>query len=86
MSVNCDWGMQGRAPCEYLSSIRTTFGVNRISSRSKRCRKDEVNLATLAFGEITRYYAVVSGWLVFSHELLFDRDEWIVERDGREVR
>ena len=29
---------------------------------------------------------MVSGWLVFSYELPFDRHDWIVERDGREVR
>ena len=60
MSQDCGWGKQGHAPCKIFFSNKSSFSVSRISLRSQGCHKDEVNLATLSFGDIAGYNTVVS--------------------------
>ena len=53
------WVKQGHVPCKILSLRQSPFCVGRISWRSYDCHKVQVNLATLSFGDITRFKAGV---------------------------
>ena len=51
---------KGMLPVKYFCSRKSSFCVSLISLKSKGYYKDEVNLATLSFVDITGCKAVVS--------------------------
>ena len=51
---------KGMLPVKDICSNKSSFCVSRISLRSQGCHKDEVNMATLCFGDITGCKTVVS--------------------------
>ena len=53
-------GKQGNAPCKILLLQQILFCVSYVFLRSQGCHKDEVNLATLSFWNITSCETVVS--------------------------
>ena len=53
-------------PVKYFGTNKSTLCVSKISLRSQGCHKDDVNLAILSFGHITRYKTVVSALLSMS--------------------
>ena len=53
-------GKQGHAPVKYFAATNPLFCVGKILLRLQDCLKDEVNLATLRFGDITGFKTVVS--------------------------
>ena len=50
----------GMLPVKYFNSNKASFCISQISLRSHGCHKDDVNLATLSFGDIARFKTVVS--------------------------
>ena len=51
---------KGMLRVKYFRANKASFCVNRISRRSYGCHRVEVNLATISFGEITGFEAVVA--------------------------
>ena len=58
---NCGLSVsRGMLPVKYFCCDKVSFCVSQISWRSPQCHKDEVNLATNSFGDITGLKTVVS--------------------------
>ena len=54
------WSKQGMLPVKYLRSNKSSFCVSQISLRSQGYHKNEVNLTTLGFEDISGCKTVVS--------------------------
>ena len=59
--------IKGMLPVEYIRSNKSSFCVSQISLRSQGCHKDEVNLVTLRFEDITGCKTVVSVYIGLHH-------------------